>query len=86
MQDVVAGKLDPTKLWETVNSTLPPGDMSFVLHWMGYTVNGKSSLQQSLDYQKWYYKTHGRQAPPPAPHNPEADWITDAELAAILAS
>lgn len=86
MQDIKAGTLDPKKLWDTVKSTLPPGDMSFLLHWMGYTVDGKSPLEQSLDYRRGYYKLYGRQAPPPAPRNPEADWLTDAELAAIIAS
>lgn len=86
LADVSSGKLDATKLWETVESTLPPGDMSFLLHWMGYTVDGKSPLEQSLAYRTWYYKHWGKQAPHPAPRNPEADWITDAELAAIRAS
>lgn len=86
LSDVMSGALDPTKLWETVESRLPPGDMSFVLHWMGYTVDGKSPMQQSIEYRTWYYKRWGRQAPAPAPRNPEAAWLTDAELAAIIAS
>lgn len=86
LASVRSGTLDSTKLWERAESTLPPGDMSFLLHWMGYTVDGKSPLQQSLDYRAWYYKRWGKQAPAPAPRNPEAGWITDAELAAIRAS
>lgn len=75
-------KADATKLWETTPSTLDPASMSFLLAWQG----GTNALADAKAYRTWYYKRYGKQAPPPAPRNPEAAWITDAEFNAIIAS
>lgn len=68
---------------DTAPSTLDPGSMSGLLSRMG----GENWLQKAKDYRVWYYKTWGRQCNlPGAPRNPEAAWLSDAELAAIVAS
>jgi len=76
-------RTDATKLWETVPSTLDPASMSFLLAWQG----GTNALEAAKQYRTWYYKTYGKQCMlPNAPRNPEAAWISDSELAAIIAS
>lgn len=80
---IKAAAVDPTRLWETTPSTLDPASMSFLLVWQG----GPNALEKAKAYRVTYYKRYGKQCMlPDAPRNPEAAWITDAELAQIIAS
>lgn len=83
----IQNNVDPTKLWETTPSDLDPASMSFLLVWMHGTADGFANpIDAAKAYRVWYYKKYGRQAPPPAPHNPEAAWLSEAEFQAIINS